>query len=155
MDSKMPKSQEQSEQLQDEELEAIAGGGLDDLVKNLSLRGKIARWAAVAASVVGISVGMAMPAQAINRVECYGPQGRIIRIDYLRIHQGPSGDYPTMCFVNAGVSKVVIADVHRMFSGNNAGLVITNRGAVEFSKYQTLNFIGRVGTVTILMINLY
>ncbi|MHC5780075.1 hypothetical protein, partial [Nostoc sp.] len=52
------------ELLKDEELEAITG--FDDLLKNLSLRGKVARWAAVTASVVGISIGMVMPAHAVN-----------------------------------------------------------------------------------------
>lgn len=79
----MPKSQEQSEQLRNEELEAVAGG-LDALGKSLSLRGKVVRWAAVAASIVGISVGMGMPAQAINRVSC-NEQG------YLSINQSVSG----------------------------------------------------------------
>ena len=143
MDSKMLKSQEQSQQLQDEKLEAIAGG-VNNLVKNISLPGKVVRWAAVAASVVGMSIGMAMPAQAINRTECRSD-------DLLRIAQGPVGDRATMCFANAGSRYVLIADVHRIASGNNAGWVDTNKGRFHFGKNQQLNFInGDVGsTVTI------
>ncbi len=69
----------------DEELEARAG--LDDLLKNLSLRGKVARWAAVAASVVGISVSMAMPAEAINRVDNCNDQ------NFFTIFQGSKDEW--------------------------------------------------------------
>lgn len=147
MDSKMPKSQEQSEQLQDEELEAIAGGRLDDLVKNLSLRGKVARWAAVAASVVAISVGMAMPAEAINRVNC-DEDG------YFGIYQGQQ-DARTMCFANAGDAGVLIADVQGFRSGNNAGYIETNKGRFDFPKWVAIGFMEEIGTVTILRIVIY
>ncbi|NHC35964.1 beta/gamma crystallin domain-containing protein [Scytonema millei] len=135
------------ELLKDEELEAIAGGGLDDLLKNLSLRGKVARWAAVAASVVGLSVGMAvMPAEAVNRARC--------EPGTFNIYQGPRGDRPTMCFANAGEKFVGIADVHRLYSGDNAGFLITNKGYVRFGKHQSLDFINNGGTVTILQIHI-
>ncbi|MDV2997289.1 MAG: hypothetical protein N4J56_006994 [Chroococcidiopsis sp. SAG 2025] len=119
MDFKMPKIKEQSEQLQNKELEAIAGGRLNNLVKNLSLRGKVARWAAVAASVVGISVSMAMPAEAINRVPCHED-------GYFSIYQMFDGRQfgDSKCFANAGDANVVIADVHTVSSGNNAGYII-------------------------------
>ena len=133
------------ELLKDEEL-AIAGGGLDDLLKNLSLRGKVVRWAAVAASVVGISVGMVMPAHALNRARC--------EPETFNIAQGPRGNYPTMCFANAGETPVGIADVHRLYSGNNAGFVITNKGTFKFGKHAVIDFINTVGTVTILTIHI-
>jgi hypothetical protein len=145
MDFKMPKSQEQSEQLQDKELEAIAGGRLNDLVKNLSLRGKVARWAAVAASVVGISVSMAMPAEAINRVDNCNDQ------NFFTIFQG-SKDNVTMCFANAGDAKVNIANVHQVSSGNNAGYIITNKGRLNFEKQTTFDFMNNAGPLTLLRI---
>ena len=134
------------ELFKDKELEAIAQGGFDDLLKNRSVRGKIAKWAAVAVSVVGISVGMVMPAHAVNRTNCQS--------DTFNISQGPGGDKATMCFANAGESGVVIADVHRLFSGSNAGFIITNKGTFKFGRNQTLNFIRKIGTVTILTIHL-
>jgi hypothetical protein len=134
------------ELLKDEELEAIAGGGLDDLLKNLSLRGKVARWAAVTASVVGISVGMVMPAHAVNRARC--------EPGTFNIYQGPRGDRPTMCFANPGELLTGIADVHRFYSGDNAGFVITNKGTFNFGKHQSIEFINTVGTVTIFTIHI-
>ncbi|MDZ4876847.1 MAG: hypothetical protein CLLPBCKN_006282 [Chroococcidiopsis cubana SAG 39.79] len=149
MDLKMLKSQEQSEQLQNKELEAIAGGRLNDLVKNLSLRGKVARWAAVAASVVGMSVGMAMPTEALHRTDDCDERG------FFAIFQG-SKHYATMCFANAGDAEVVIADVHRVTSGNNAGYIITNKGRFNFGKWKGFDFIDNgYGTVTILRIVIY
>lgn len=149
MDFKMLKSQEQSEQLQDEKLESIAGGRLNDLVKNLSLRGKVARWAAVAASVVGISAGMVMPAQALNRARC--------EPDTFNISQGPRGNpaQPTMCFANGGTAKVLIADVHYLNTGNNAGHINTNKGNFTFNKHQEFFFTRFMGTVTITGITIY
>ena len=144
------------ELLKDEELEAIGGRGLDNLLKNLSLRGKVARWAAVAVSVVGISIGMAaMPAQAINRVDTGAHQfvDQCKDDDYLDIHQGGSSE-PTMCFANAGGANVLIADVHSIYSGNNAGYFDTNKGTFRFEKGQWIDFIDRVGTVTILHIHI-
>ena len=135
------------ELLKDEELEAIGGRGLDNLLKNLSLRGKVARWAAVAVSVVGISIGMAMPSQAIHREDyCYD--------DYLNLFQGASQS-ATMCFVNAGGANVVIADVQSFYSGNNAGYLDTNKGQFGFDKGQWIYFMDRVGgPVTILHIRI-
>jgi len=129
------------ELLKHEELEAIAGGKLDDLLKNFSLRSKVARWVAVAASIVGISVGMIMPADAVNRARC--------EPGTFNIYQGPRGDRPTMCFANRGEILVGIADVHRFFSGDNAGFVFTNKGRFDFGKHQSVEFINTVGTVTI------
>jgi hypothetical protein len=123
----------------DEELEARAG--LDDLLKNLSLRGKVARWAAVAVLVVGIFVGMAMPAHAVNPARCEPAT--------FNIFQGPRGDSATMCFANGGEILVGIADVHRLFSGNNEGFVKTNKGDFNFGRQQVIDFINTVGTVTI------
>lgn len=134
------------ELLKDEELEAIAGGGLDDLLKNLSLRGKVAKWAAVAASVVGISVGMVIPAHAVNRAKC--------EPETFNISQGPRGDHATMCFAKAGEILVGIADVHRLYSGNNAGYVDTNKGTFKFGKHQVVDFINKVGTVNISVIHI-
>lgn len=132
MDFKMPTSQEQSEELHNKGLESIAGGRLNDLVKNLSLRAKVVRWAAVVASVVGISVSMAMPTEAINRVRCK-EEG------YFTIYQGQNAN-PTMCFANAGNVEVFITDVHGFFSGNNAGYIQTNNGRIDFGKYQRFDF---------------
>lgn len=134
------------ESLKDEELEVIAVGGLDDLLKKLSLRGKVARWAAVAASILGISVGMVMPAHAVNRARC--------EPETFNIAQGPRGDKATMCFANGGEMFVGIADVHRLYSGNNAGSVITNKGTFNFGKHQVIDFINNGGTVTILQIRI-
>ncbi|MBE9215091.1 hypothetical protein IQ247_20895 [Plectonema cf. radiosum LEGE 06105] len=134
------------ELLKDEELEANSGGGLDDLLKNFSLRGKVARWAAVAASVVGFSVGMVIPAHAVNRARC--------EPETFNIAQGPRGDRATMCFANAGEILVGIADVHRFYSGNNAGFVVTNKGTFNFGKHQVIDFINTVGTVTISTIHI-
>lgn len=160
MDSKMSKSQEQSEQ-QDEKLEATAGR-LDALGKNRSLRGKVVRWAAVAASVVGISIGIGMPAQALHRVtpddNCYSLWGSVR--DFFQIEQGRSAPpffRPTMCFASAGEQKVLIADVRRLRSGNNAGFVITNKGNFHFRKNQMIDFMKNSrtkGTVTILQIKI-
>jgi Beta/Gamma crystallin len=147
MDFKIPKSQEQSEQRQDEKLAAIAGAGLDTLGKNRSLRGKVAKWAAVTASVVGISVGMVMPAQAVNRANCEGGTFNVI--------QGPKDPPikpgPTMCFANRGDARVVIPDVYFLMSGNNAGRVETNKGVFRFGKNEVINFVrkGSPGKVTI------
>lgn len=130
MDFKMPNSQE--------------------LLKNFSLRGKVAKWAAVAASVVGMSVGMVMPAHAapreIHRARC--------EPSTFNVYQGPKGDRPTMCFADAGRIPVIIADVHRFFSGNNSGFVLTNRGRRDFGKNETIEFINDGGTVTILTIHI-
>lgn len=104
------------------------------------------RWAAVAASVVGISVGMVMPAHALNRARC--------EPETFNIAQGPQGINPTMCFANAGESPVGIADVHRLYSGNNAGFVLSNKGRFNFGKHQVIDFINTVGTVTILTIHI-
>lgn len=145
MDSKMPKSQELSEQLQNEKLEAIGGRGLDNQVKNLSLRGKVARWAAVAATAAGISVGMAIPAQAINRTKCDS-------VDLFQITQGHGTG---MCFANKGHIEVVISDVHKIYSGNNAGEIWTNKGVHYFAKNSRLNFFATIGTVTIYLIRIY
>ena len=134
------------ELLKHEELEAIAGGKLDDLLKNFSLRSKVARWAAVAASIVGISVGMIMPANAVNRSRC--------EPETFNIAQGPRGDRATMCFANGGEILVGIADVHRLYSGNNAGFVVTNKGNFNFGKHQVIDFINTVGTVTISTIHI-
>lgn len=134
------------ELLKDEELEAIAGGRLNDLVKNLSLRGKVVKWAAAAVSVVGISVGMAMPAHAVNRARC--------EPETFNVYQGPRADYPTMCFANGGEAFVGIADVHRLYSGNNSGFVITNKGQFSFGKQEVVDFLNKVGTVTILQIHI-
>ena len=143
------------ELLKDEELEAIGGRGLDNLLKNLSPGGKVARWAAVAVSVVGISIGMAaMPAQAINRVDSGSAfTDTCQQDDYLNIHQGGSSE-PTMCFANAGGTPVNIHDVHSIYSGNNAGYFETNKGRFGFEKGQWIDFIDRVGTVTILHIHI-
>jgi Beta/Gamma crystallin len=103
--------------------------------------GKVARWAAVAASVVGISVGMVMPAHALNGARC--------EPETFNIAQGPRGDRATMCFANAGEALVGIADVHRLYSGNNAGYVFTNKGTFKFGKHQVVDFINTVGTVNI------
>ncbi|NJM74123.1 MAG: hypothetical protein HC862_30830 [Scytonema sp. RU_4_4] len=127
------------ELLKDEELEARAG--LDDLLKNLSLRGKVARWAAVAVLVVGNFVGMVMPAHAVNRARC--------EPETFNIAQGPRGDRATMCFANAGEVLVGIADVHRVYTGNNEGFVMTNKGTFNFGRHQVIDFINTVGTVTI------
>ena len=127
----------------DKELEAMAGGGLDNLS---SLRGKVAKWAAVAASVVGIiSVGM-VPAYALNRARC--------EPETFNVYQGSRPDYPNMCFANAGEIGVVIADVHRLYSGNNAGFVITNKGSFSFGKREIVDFLNKVGPVTILQIGI-
>ena len=108
--------------------------------------GAVARWAAVTASVVGISIGMVMPAQAVNRARC--------EPGTFNIYQGPRGDRPTMCFANAGEKFVGIADVHRLFSGDNAGWVITNKGHFKFGKHAVIDFINTVGTVTILQVHI-
>ena len=143
MDFKMLKSQEQSEQLQNKELESIAGGRLNDLVKNLSLRGKVARWAAVAASVVGISVSMAMPTEAINPVD------KCDRGEYFNIYQEQK-ENPTLCFANGGGVVVNIPNVHRFSSGNNAGFIITNKGRMYFGKWTGFDFVdNNDGLVTI------
>lgn len=157
MDLKMPKSQEQSEQLQNKELESIAGGQLNDLVKNLSLRGKVAKWAAVTVSVVGIFITMAaMPAGAIHRVtggmeDCGSSKSN----HFFRISQGAKDSF-TMCFADRGTATVVIADVHNVYSGNNAGYIITNKGRFNFEKNTGFNFVdNNYGTVTILKIVIY
>lgn len=103
------------------------------------------RWAAVAASVVGISVGMVMPAHAVNRADC--------EPETFNISQGQK-DHATMCFANGGETFVGIADVHQLYSGNNAGFVITNKGTFNFGKHQVIDFIDTVGTVTILQIHI-
>ena len=151
------------ELFKDEELEAISEGGFDELLKNRSVRGKVAKWAAVAVSVVGISVGMVMPAHAVIQAEqvnssAVRPARAVNRTncqsDTFNISQGPGGDKATMCFANAGESRVVIADVHRIFSGNNAGFVVTNKGKFKFGKRQGVEFIKKIGTVTILTIHI-
>jgi Beta/Gamma crystallin len=105
------------------------------------VRGKVARWAAVAVSVVGISVGMVMPAHALNRADC--------EPETFNIAQGPRGDRATMCFANAGEALVGIADVHRLYSGNNEGYVFTNKGTFRVGRHQVVDFINTVGTVNI------
>jgi hypothetical protein len=128
------------ELLKDKELEAN-NGGLDDLLKNFSLRGKVARWAAVAASVVGFSVGMVMPAHALNRAKCENGTFNIFQKQ-----DGPAGGTgqqlyrATMCFANRGDARVLIADVLRLWSGNNAGKIETNKGVFVFGKNANLNF---------------
>ncbi|MEO0014602.1 MAG: hypothetical protein RLZZ535_2991 [Cyanobacteriota bacterium] len=97
----------------------------------------------VAASVVGMSVGMVMPAHAVNRADCES--------ETFNITQGHSED-STMCFANAGGTYVDIADVHRLHSGKNSGYVITNKGEFKFGRHATIDFINTVGTVTILQI---
>ncbi|MEA5598989.1 beta/gamma crystallin domain-containing protein [Rivularia sp. UHCC 0363] len=145
LESASPIASSDLELLKDEELEARAG--LDDLLKNLSSsRGKVARWAAVAALVVGNFVGMVMPAHAVNRARCESETFNIV--------QGPRGDRATMCFANRGEILVGIADVHRLYSGNNGGFVVTNKGNFNFGKHQVIDFINTVGTVTISTIHI-
>lgn len=120
-------------------VEKLEVAGLDDLLKNLL--GKVARWAAVAACVVGIFVSVVMPAHAVNRANC--------EAETFNINQGPQGDHATMCFANGGRIGVLIADVHRLYSGNNQGHVATNKGNFNFGKHQSIDFIKTVGTVTI------
>lgn len=64
----------------------------------------------------------------VHRVPCKHQEA------YMRIYQGP--EHPTigtMCFADAGhAHDLVIADVHRMDSGNNAGYVVTNKGKFDF-----------------------
>ena len=146
MHSKMLKNQEQSEQLQDKELEALMGKKLDDLVKNFSLRNKFAKWVSVAASIVGIFASMTMPAEAIYRTRDCNDSG------YMRIMQGSD----MMCFAEAGEADVVIADVHILFSRNNAGYVLTNKGIYTFEKQDEIDFMKETGgPVTILEIRIH
>ncbi|MHC5780058.1 beta/gamma crystallin domain-containing protein, partial [Nostoc sp.] len=70
------------------------------------------------------------------------------------ILQGPRGDYPTICFANSGEILVGIADVHRLYSGNNEGFIITNKGNYNFGRHQSIEFINTVGTVTIFQIHI-
>lgn len=143
MDFKMPKSQEQSKQLQDEKLEAIAGGRLDDLGKNLSLRGKVARWAAVAVSVGAVSGILAPSVQAINRVhgsEC------ATRHDFLKLNGNIQ-----FCFANKGDERVLIANVTSASSGNNEGYLETNKGRINFTRGVFINMNGPT-TVTRIVI---
>lgn len=146
MDSKMLKNQEPSEQLQNKELEALTRRRLDDLVKNFSLRNKFAKWVLVAASIVGSSVSMTMPVQAVNRVSCN-------EAGYMQIIQGRGGK---MCFANGGDIPVVIADVHKFYSGNNAGYIETNKVRLNFGKWQGYDFAYHWnGPVTVLRIVIY
>lgn len=103
----------------------------------------------MAASVVGISVSMAMPSEAINRTGCN--EG-----GYFAIYQRQQG-YPTMCFANAGDARVLIADVQGYRSGNNAGYVETNKGRFDFPKWVAIGFMEKngIGPVTILRIVIY
>ncbi|KAM3091337.1 beta/gamma crystallin domain-containing protein [Phormidesmis sp. 146-35] len=147
MDSKMPKSQEQSEQLRSEKFEATAGGRLATLVKNRALPGKVAKWAVLAVSLVGVSAGMSMPAHALNRAKCENGTFNIFQKQ-----DGPAGGTgqqlyrATMCFANAGKQNVLIADVLRVWSGNNAGKIETNKGVFVFGKNANLNFTRPGGT---------
>ena len=127
-------------QPQDQELESIAG--IDNLVENPSLRGKVARWAAVAVSVVGIALGMSMPSQAVNQVE---GKDCSAKSDFFKIYQGPErkdaeGNYiPTMCFANAGDIKVLIDDVYLFRAGNNAGYIEYSQGRHRTTQYFNKN----------------
>ena len=78
----------------------------------------------------------------VHRVDCNDP-------GYLAINQRPTGKLQTMCFANAGYEKVLIADVQRMWSGNNSGYVITNKGRFDFRKGEPIEFLDKIGTVTI------
>ncbi|MBD2309532.1 hypothetical protein H6G17_29260 [Chroococcidiopsis sp. FACHB-1243] len=166
MNFNMPKSQEQLEQLQDNELEAIAKGGLDHLVKTPPLRGKVVRWAVVATSVLGISVGLAMPSLAQSGyLVAEGSLKRekecTERGDFFQIYQAEGARIddiePTMCFSGPGsYDKFRIADVELIYTGNNAGFVVTNHGGFDFKKKERINFLEKIGNerVTILGITL-
>lgn len=164
----MPKSQEQLEQLQDNELEAIAEGRLDNLVKTPSLQGKVVRWAVVATSVLGISVGIVMPflAQSGYLVAEEVPPPKSEKKcgekgDFFQVYQAEGARVddiePTMCFSGPGsYDKYKIADVEFIYTGNNAGFVVTNHGIFDFQKKQRIHFPYKIGkSVTILGITLF
>jgi Beta/Gamma crystallin len=76
---------------------------------------------------------------------------------YFYVEQVEQKEYiPGICFANAGDAEVVIADVVKVKSGNNAGYIITNKGRWDFEKWKGYNFRdNNYGTVTILRIVIY
>ena len=104
------------------------GGGL---LKNLSLRGKVARWAAVAACVVGAASGnlaLASPVQAIHRVNDRGDCDR--RSDFLALgtQRGKA------CFADKGIINYKGFPADYVSSGNNDGYLETNKGRIDFTR---------------------
>jgi hypothetical protein len=88
---------------------------------------------------------MVMPAHAVNRAKCETGTFNIFQSggDF---YQGGGTLYrATMCFANRGNARVLIADVLRVSSGNNAGKIETNKGVFVFGKNANLNFTRRGG----------
>lgn len=103
---------------------------------------KFAKWVWVAASVVGISISMTMPAQAIERTECEDSDD----IDDVVIVQKNS----RMCFEEPGEADgLLIADVIRLDPRDNKGYVITNKGIYTFEPWKSIDFPGSVTIYTL------
>ena len=171
MDSKMIKNQEQSEQLQDKELEALMGRRLDDLVKNFSLRNTFTRWVSVAVCIAGISVGMTMPVQAeenhvypeIKRTTCEG-DGDADDLVFVQEGDEPKedggdgidGNGERKCFEGEGeIGGLLIGGVSKLYARENQGHVKTNKGTFQFFENDQINFnTGAGGTVVITGISL-
>lgn len=152
---KMLKSQ-QSKQLQDEKLEALAGGGFNNPLKSFLLRNKVAIWVLVASSIVGIFAGMTMPVQAdddgygIDTDKCEDSDDTndvvLVQTDGNRYcYDGPGS-----------IDFRGIANVVTLYARNNSGYVNSNKGVFSFWEYEQLNFVERTGgpvTVVKLSIN--
>lgn len=158
----MPKSQKKSKQLQDEELKAIAEGGLNDLVKNFSLRNKFARWVSVATTIAGISISMTMPVQAeVKSSKCEGDHDTDDIVIVQTVDEpkedggdGSDGTGERKCFEGAGEQDVFITDVKALYARENDGHVVTNKGTFQFSENEQINFnVAAGGTVVITSIS--